>query len=240
MPSTPATPRSARPNGAAPASNRAMKPRRAADRLSTPRQKDGDDGDDDEEARIASQFLAEVMVGTPRANAHPLPNPLGSGLYPKKQKEMLPTPLPPTIQSPSIVLQHSMKPAQEVKPDEGLIARYDYLTPAEMQAQLAAQDAQGSAPDPGSAVCATAALDEPPPETEEGWYVDQILARRRLKGDDAGQPGSWQYLVRWIGRGPEDDMWVPEGDLDPELIASELQEAATERAMLSARGEAAA
>ena len=144
---------------------------------------------------------------------------------------MLPTPLPSTIQPPSIVLQHSMNPAHEVKPDEALISRYDYLTPAEMQAQIAAQDEARPAPgadaaDPGSAVCATAAMDDPTSESAEGFYVDQILARRRLKGDGEGQPGSWQYLIRWIGRGSEDDMWVPEADLDPDLIASELQEAA--------------
>lgn len=232
------------------------KPRKA--QLATPRQEDQyeedapmeDDLQDAEEAALAASLLAEVMIGTPRANAHhdalrtprgaaALYNPLGS-----VKKELLPTPLPSTIQPPSIVLQHSIHQPAQLSPEQQLIPRYDYLTPAEMEATLAEQQRQQqqaaqqqqNGPQAGQAVCAPAAMDEP--SEEEGWYVDRLLARRRLKGDGGSQPGTWQYLVRWIGRGEEDDMWVPETDLDPAFIEADLAEAATERAMLSARGAA--
>ena len=288
-----ATPRASKATPGTPrASSQLMKPRKAA--LATPRV---EDDDDDLEAAQAAQLLAEVMLGTPRANAHPmtprgqaaLSNPLGGGLYPVK-KEQLPVPLPSSIQTPSIVVQHSMKPMPTpLPPEEQLIARYDYLSPAEMQAQILEQEQsqqvdhqqlagslspgpqqQTEASSPGSAMCASASVDVPV-EEDEGWYVDKLLARRRLKGDGGANPGSWQYLVRWIGRGEEDDMWVPEvsigrplhaccllrepillltpssaiscsclseqEDLDPSFVAADLQEAATERAALSARGQ---
>ena len=228
------------------------KPRKA--QLATPRQQEEDyeedapmEDQDEEEAAQAASLLAEVMIGTPRANAHhdalrtprgvaALYNPLGS-----VKKELLPTPLPATIQTPQIVLQHSIHQPAQLSPEQQLIPRYDYLTPAEMEATLAEQQQQAAAQggqQAGQAVCAAAALDEPSEEQAEGWYVDRLLARRRLKGDGGSQPGTWQYLVRWIGRGEEDDMWVPEADLDPAFIEADLAEAATERAMLSARGAA--
>ena len=55
-----------------------MKPRKAAGGLGvTPRQEPEDDSEDIE-AQQAAQLLAEVMLGTPRANAHPM-TPRGGG-----------------------------------------------------------------------------------------------------------------------------------------------------------------
>lgn len=67
------------------------------------------------------------------------------------------------------------------------------------------------------------------------WIVDRLLARRRLKSDGEQGSAAWQYLVRFLGKGEEEDRWVPESDLDPDLIATNLAEAITERA--SERGE---
>jgi hypothetical protein len=75
-------------------------------------------------------------------------------------------------------------------------------------------------------------------DEEEAWVVESLRARRRIKGEmNDGVPGEWQYLVRWQGRGEEDDCWVPESMLDPDFVAADLEAAATERAM-SARAPA--
>ena len=55
---------------------------------------------------------------------------------------------------------------------------------------------------------------------------ERLMARRRLK-DAPDAP--WMYLVRFQGLGREDDHWVPESDLDPTFIASELAAAEAER-----------
>ena len=227
------------------------KPRKAA--LEVP-----EEDQDAHEAAQAASLLAEVMIGTPRANAHrqTLVNPLSSSTPRGTKRELLPTPLPATIQPPSIVLQHSMHPpSQAPDADQALIARYDYLTPREMEKTLAEQDhqqRQGTDDAPGddnnSAVSAPATVDEAMVEEQDddGWYVDRLLARRRLKGDDSGAPGEWQYLVRWQGKGEEDDRWVPESALDPSFIEADMAEAiasgeGTEvAALLSARGAARA
>ncbi|KAF7979334.1 hypothetical protein HWV62_42751 [Athelia sp. TMB] len=42
-------------------------------------------------------------------------------------------------------------------------------------------------------------------ETE--WWVERIMdERRRGRG--------YQYLVRWVGEGPENDLWLPRRELD--------------------------
>ena len=57
----------------------------------------------------------------------------------------------------------------------------------------------------------------PPPEIvggEERYEVDEVLDSR-MKGRRL------QYLVRWRGYGQEENLWIPEEDLDAtELIAN--------------------
>ena len=67
---------------------------------------------------------------------------------------------------------------------------------------------------------------------DDGWYAECVIARRRLKPEvEGGPPGEWQYLIRWVDKGPEDDRWVPESALHPDFLRDDLQAAATERAM---------
>lgn len=64
----------------------------------------------------------------------------------------------------------------------------------------------------------------------EEWEPDMLMARRRLKADPTvGTPrGQWDYLVRWKGRGEEEDCWVPESELPAAFIIRELEAAARE------------
>ena len=79
-------------------------------------------------------------------------------------------------------------------------------------------------------------VEERPEEDDEAWEVECVLARRRLKPEaEGGPPGEWQYLVRWVDKPEEEDRWVPESVLDPEFLREDLEAAATERAMESAR-----
>ncbi|PSS05113.1 hypothetical protein PHLCEN_2v3940 [Hermanssonia centrifuga] len=46
------------------------------------------------------------------------------------------------------------------------------------------------------------------PDTgEEHQFVEQILDRRK-------RGRGWQYLVRWVGFGPEHDLWLPGSQVD--------------------------
>jgi hypothetical protein len=40
-------------------------------------------------------------------------------------------------------------------------------------------------------------------------YVDKILDERKSKGR-----GQTRYLVRWVGQGPEYDLWLPQKELE--------------------------
>jgi len=53
-------------------------------------------------------------------------------------------------------------------------------------------------------------------DEEEEWEVDKILAKRRRKGET-------QYLVRWLGWGPEYDQWVNKEDLHAEELVPEFE-----------------
>ena len=54
------------------------------------------------------------------------------------------------------------------------------------------------------------------------YYVEAILATRR---DDAGEE---EFLIRWIGYGPDGDTWEPANHLQPGLIAEFKAAAAPE------------
>lgn len=46
--------------------------------------------------------------------------------------------------------------------------------------------------------------------TEEGkveWWVDKII-------DECKRGRGYQYLVRWVGEGPENDLWLPQKEID--------------------------
>lgn len=61
---------------------------------------------------------------------------------------------------------------------------------------------------------------------DDEWYVECFMARRRLRPEyTKSGKAEWEYLIRWIGKGPEEDRWVPESALDPSLIEAELAEA---------------
>jgi Chromo (CHRromatin Organisation MOdifier) domain len=40
-------------------------------------------------------------------------------------------------------------------------------------------------------------------------YVDKILDERKVRGR-----GGTQYLVRWVGQGPEYDLWLPRKEIE--------------------------
>jgi hypothetical protein len=41
------------------------------------------------------------------------------------------------------------------------------------------------------------------------YLIDKIIDEKKLRGR-----GGWQYLVRWIGQGPENDTWLPQKELE--------------------------
>ena len=62
----------------------------------------------------------------------------------------------------------------------------------------------------------------------DDWVPHALMARRRLKTIAAGSlpaADEWSYLVRFAGRGEEDDRWVAAADLSADFIAAQLAEA---------------
>ena len=112
-------------------------------------------------------------------------------------------------------------------PEEDRWVPESALDPALIEAELssAAQEA-AAAPDadkPGADAAAEQQEQKAQKPDDDGWYVDCFLARRRLKAEfTKSGKAEWEYLVRWIGKGPEEDRWVPESALDPALIEAEL------------------
>lgn len=57
----------------------------------------------------------------------------------------------------------------------------------------------------------------PPPVTAEGdFLVERLLDKRERK---YGRGKRVEYLVRWLGYGPEEDLWEPVHNIDSDLIA---------------------
>lgn len=40
-------------------------------------------------------------------------------------------------------------------------------------------------------------------------YIDRIVDEKKTRGR-----GGTRYLVRWVGQGPEFDLWIPQKELD--------------------------
>jgi hypothetical protein len=61
-------------------------------------------------------------------------------------------------------------------------------------------------------------LSRPPPvdAEEDRFFVDSLLDKRQRK---RGRGVSIEYLVRWRGYGPEDDMWINVKQIDDNLVA---------------------
>jgi hypothetical protein len=61
-------------------------------------------------------------------------------------------------------------------------------------------------------------LTRPPPvnEDENRFKVDRLLDKRTRR---YGRGQCVEYLVRWLGYGPEDDTWEPAANVDSDLIA---------------------
>jgi hypothetical protein len=61
-------------------------------------------------------------------------------------------------------------------------------------------------------------LTRPPPvnEDENRFKVDRLLDKRTRR---YGRGQRVEYLVRWLGYGPEDDTWEPAANVDSDLIA---------------------
>jgi hypothetical protein len=61
-------------------------------------------------------------------------------------------------------------------------------------------------------------LSRPPPvdEEEDRFFVDSLLDKRQRK---RGRGVSIEYLVRWRGYGPEDDMWINVKQIDDDLVS---------------------
>jgi hypothetical protein len=57
----------------------------------------------------------------------------------------------------------------------------------------------------------------PPSLPSDQFYVDRLL-KHRLRAD-----GGYEYLVRWVGFGPEGDEWVRAVDVDDSLIQGYLR-----------------
>jgi hypothetical protein len=62
------------------------------------------------------------------------------------------------------------------------------------------------------------ALTRPPPvdEEENRFRVDSLLDKRTRR---YGRGQRVEYLVRWLGYGPEDDTWEPVPHIDSDLVA---------------------
>jgi hypothetical protein len=61
-------------------------------------------------------------------------------------------------------------------------------------------------------------LTQPPPvnEDENRFTVDRLLDKRTRR---CGRGQRVEYLIRWLGYGPEDDTWEPVAHIDSDLIA---------------------
>ena len=137
-------------------------------------------------------------------------------------------PAPRRSPAPSRAAQEEAQEAEEAAQAASLLAEAMFGTPR----------GKPSAPKKPRQELEEAAEEQRPEEEEEeeAWEVECVLARRRLKPEaPGGPPGEWQYLVRWVDKPPEEDRWVPESVLDPEFLREDLEAAATERAMESAR-----
>jgi hypothetical protein len=62
------------------------------------------------------------------------------------------------------------------------------------------------------------ALSRPPPVNaeEDRFYVDRLLDKRQIR---RGRGFTVEYLVRWRGYGPEDDMWINVKQIDDDVVA---------------------
>ena len=60
-------------------------------------------------------------------------------------------------------------------------------------------------------------LSRPPPvdAEEDRFYVEKLLDKRQRK---RGRGFSIEYLVRWLGYGPEDDMWINVKQIDDDVV----------------------
>ena len=45
---------------------------------------------------------------------------------------------------------------------------------------------------------------------QEEWEIEKLIQKRKIR---RGRGWSTQYLVRWLGYGPEFDEWIPEHGL---------------------------
>jgi hypothetical protein len=61
-------------------------------------------------------------------------------------------------------------------------------------------------------------LTRPPPinEDENRFKVDRLLDKRTRR---YGRGQRVEYLVRWLGYGPEDDTWEPVAHIDDDVVA---------------------
>jgi hypothetical protein len=61
-------------------------------------------------------------------------------------------------------------------------------------------------------------ITRPPPvdAEEDRFYVDRLLDKRQRR---CGRGMLVEYLVRWRGYGPEDDMWINVKQIDDDVVA---------------------